>query len=319
MARAQRVRTSRPLRARPPGRPRVQARARLPALSADHGWRAEAKECRWRGRVPSARSRSSGAGRRAHTEERRPLGGESLLGAPHFVRTVCGQGAASGAPTRGFHAVGSGPGDGALSGVARIQPPMNRPTSATIALTWPYCPSDTAEPPLAIRATTRCGPGTTCWPPGARPPAANVGLALLRLTCHAGSAQVALVADGIPWLGFVVFPQYRRVKGHNVVNARRRLHRRIDDYRQGRIAFGVLDASVQGWVNHVRYADSWGLRRHVFAALPPIIPPDRRESSAPRVLSCIAEPEAVAGTLADGSIIGRRTARRAARYDEGTT
>ena len=28
-------------------------------------------------------------------------------------------------------------------------------------------------------------------------------------------------------------------------------------------AFAEFDASVQGWINHVRYADSWGLRRHV--------------------------------------------------------
>ncbi|MCC6923145.1 MAG: hypothetical protein IT525_08775 [Nitrosomonas sp.] len=27
--------------------------------------------------------------------------------------------------------------------------------------------------------------------------------------------------------------------------------------------FCEFDASVQGWVNHARFADSWGLRRHV--------------------------------------------------------
>jgi len=29
-----------------------------------------------------------------------------------------------------------------------------------------------------------------------------------------------------------------------------------------------VDASVQGWVNHVRYGDTWGLRRALLAALP---------------------------------------------------
>ena len=28
-----------------------------------------------------------------------------------------------------------------------------------------------------------------------------------------------------------------------------------------------LDASVKGWINHVGYAHTWGLRRHVFRAL----------------------------------------------------
>jgi hypothetical protein len=48
-----------------------------------------------------------------------------------------------------------------------------------------------------------------------------------------------------------------------VVNFRRRLTDRIGDYEAGRISFGELDASVKGWVNHVRYANTWGLRGHV--------------------------------------------------------
>jgi hypothetical protein len=35
-----------------------------------------------------------------------------------------------------------------------------------------------------------------------------------------------------------------------------------------------LDASVQGWINHVRFADTWGLREHIFASHP--MPPHRR-------------------------------------------
>jgi len=33
----------------------------------------------------------------------------------------------------------------------------------------------------------------------------------------------------------------------------------------GTIPFAEFDASVCGWINHVRHADSWGLRRHVLA------------------------------------------------------
>lgn len=28
-------------------------------------------------------------------------------------------------------------------------------------------------------------------------------------------------------------------------------------------SFAAFDASMQGWINHVRHADSWGLRQHV--------------------------------------------------------
>jgi hypothetical protein len=48
-----------------------------------------------------------------------------------------------------------------------------------------------------------------------------------------------------------------------VVEATRRLGERFEAWRAGHISFGELDASVQGWINHVRYADTWGLRRHV--------------------------------------------------------
>ena len=92
-------------------------------------------------------------------------------------------------------------------------------------------------------------------------------LARLRLTIHEGPAQVVPVENGIPWLGFVVFPTHRRVKARKVRGATSRLSGRLDDYLAGHIPFAELDASVKSWVNHIRYADTWGLRRHVFAGL----------------------------------------------------
>jgi hypothetical protein len=71
------------------------------------------------------------------------------------------------------------------------------------------------------------------------------------------------VRCGIPWLGFVVYPSHRRVKSRKVVEASRRLAARFDAWRAGRISFGEFDATVQGWIAHVRHADSWGLREHV--------------------------------------------------------
>ncbi len=95
-------------------------------------------------------------------------------------------------------------------------------------------------------------------------------LAGLRLTIHDQEAQVLECRAGIPWLGFIVYPDHRLLKRRNVVNARQRLMERLDDYFAWRISFAELDASVQGWINHVRYADTWGLRGHLFATLPPI-------------------------------------------------
>jgi RNA-directed DNA polymerase len=85
----------------------------------------------------------------------------------------------------------------------------------------------------------------------------------LRLTIHEPQAQVIPCTHGIPWLGFVVYPTHRRVKARNVVKFSRRLKERWSEYCAGKITFAEFDASVQGWINHVRYADSWGLRQHV--------------------------------------------------------
>jgi RNA-directed DNA polymerase len=91
-------------------------------------------------------------------------------------------------------------------------------------------------------------------------------LAAMRLTLHETETQVAPSRDGIPWLGFVVYPAYRMLKRRNAVNFTRRFERNLDLYQAGRITFAELDASVQGWVNHVRYADTWGLREHILGS-----------------------------------------------------
>jgi len=92
-------------------------------------------------------------------------------------------------------------------------------------------------------------------------------LARLRLVIHEAAAQVVPVGCGIPWLGFVVYPTHRRVKARKVRSTTRRLVDRLDAYHAGEVTFAELDASVKGWVNHVRYADTWGLRRHLLTRL----------------------------------------------------
>ncbi len=88
-------------------------------------------------------------------------------------------------------------------------------------------------------------------------------LGSMRLTIHEPQAQVIPCEQGIPWLGFVVYPTHRRIKSRNVVKFSRRFRDRWSEYCAGKITFAEFDASVKGWVNHVRYADTWGLRKSV--------------------------------------------------------
>ncbi len=88
-------------------------------------------------------------------------------------------------------------------------------------------------------------------------------LATLRLIIHDQKAQVLPTADGIPSLGFIVYPQFRKIKARKVRYSNRRLNHRYHAYCNNQISFAEFNSSVQGWINHVRFADSWGLREQV--------------------------------------------------------
>jgi retron-type reverse transcriptase len=84
----------------------------------------------------------------------------------------------------------------------------------------------------------------------------------LRLTIH-GGAQPKPVTEGIPFLGFIVYPDRRRLKRRKGVYFQRKLKEKIRDFQAGHITLPQLTASVQGWVNHVRYGNTVGLRRAI--------------------------------------------------------
>jgi retron-type reverse transcriptase len=88
-------------------------------------------------------------------------------------------------------------------------------------------------------------------------------LADLRLTIHPG-AHPRPVTEGIPFLGFVVFPDRRRLKRRKGIYYQRQLRTLIEGYRQGIVRRQRIDASVRGWINHVRYANTVGLRKSIF-------------------------------------------------------
>jgi len=87
----------------------------------------------------------------------------------------------------------------------------------------------------------------------------------LRLTIHESKAQPRPVTEGLPFLGFIVFPDHRRLRRRKGVLFQRRFKGRIAAYERGEITFEQLNASVQGWINHVRYGDTWGLREAILS------------------------------------------------------
>jgi hypothetical protein len=81
----------------------------------------------------------------------------------------------------------------------------------------------------------------------------------LRLVVHEERAVPRPVTDGVKFLGFVIFPEKRLLKKEKGVAYQRKLKILLKTASPER-----LKASLQGWVNHLRYGDTWGLRRAIF-------------------------------------------------------
>lgn len=102
-------------------------------------------------------------------------------------------------------------------------------------------------------------------------------LAGLRLTIHEESAPLRPASEGIPFLGFIVFPDHRRLKPARGYEFRRRFWQKQGMAANGEIEPEKLSLSVQGWVAHVAHGDTWGLRRKALSTpLPAGEGPGRR-------------------------------------------
>jgi hypothetical protein len=77
-----------------------------------------------------------------------------------------------------------------------------------------------------------------------------------RLTLHEGSANPKPVTEGIPFLGFQIFPDHRRLKPRKGYMFRRKLF-----YLLKTVSEENIKANVLGWINHVRHGDTFSLRR----------------------------------------------------------
>jgi retron-type reverse transcriptase len=83
----------------------------------------------------------------------------------------------------------------------------------------------------------------------------------LRLRLHEPQCRVFPVTEGIPFLGFKIFPTHRRLKRAKALAFRRRFKRVLREYAAGEIELARVDAVARGWINHASHGDTDGLRR----------------------------------------------------------
>jgi retron-type reverse transcriptase len=89
-----------------------------------------------------------------------------------------------------------------------------------------------------------------------------------RLRLHEHKCQVRRTDQGVTFLGFRVFPEFRLLKRENVVRARRRLRRLQAQYATGELSLDEVTRSVHGWLGHAGFGDTYRLREKIFEEHP---------------------------------------------------
>jgi retron-type reverse transcriptase len=85
----------------------------------------------------------------------------------------------------------------------------------------------------------------------------------LRLLLNGRKSRVYPVEEGVPFLGFRVYPYHRRLLPASVTRARRRLNGLAQEYSAGRIGLADVGRSLAAWIAHAEHGNTQGLRRRV--------------------------------------------------------
>ena len=85
----------------------------------------------------------------------------------------------------------------------------------------------------------------------------------LRVRLHPRKCFVAPVASGFTFLGYRLFPAYRRLDANNVRRFKRRLRQYREAVAEGRMSAGQRDDCVRSWVAHAMHADTAQLRAKI--------------------------------------------------------
>ncbi len=89
----------------------------------------------------------------------------------------------------------------------------------------------------------------------------------LVLSLHRRKTLIFPCTVGVPWLGFRVFDNVRRVNPGNIRRFRRRMRRLKTRYARGAVPFEELPQAVRRWINHALHGDTYCLRKRLFASL----------------------------------------------------
>ena len=87
---------------------------------------------------------------------------------------------------------------------------------------------------------------------------------------HPNKTQIHQTKDGVPFLGFQVFPNYRYVRKAKIKRYRRYLKQNLLSKAKGELSPQQLEDQLNAWLGHIRFGQSkrleymifWYLRQH---------------------------------------------------------
>jgi retron-type reverse transcriptase len=85
-----------------------------------------------------------------------------------------------------------------------------------------------------------------------------------RLTMHPTNPKP--VSEGIPFLGFIVFPFTKRIKRRKAVHFHRTFRKKVNAFHEGKMTLSKLNESVVAWVNHAHYGNTVGIRKKILSS-----------------------------------------------------
>jgi RNA-directed DNA polymerase len=88
-----------------------------------------------------------------------------------------------------------------------------------------------------------------------------------RLLLHPRKAHISPTADGLNLLGYLVFPNHRRLRNDNGHRFSRRLRGFARAYAAGRMTLDDIEPSIMSWIGHARHADTWRLRARILSPI----------------------------------------------------
>ena len=89
-------------------------------------------------------------------------------------------------------------------------------------------------------------------------------LAKLRITIHSGT-HPRPTKEGFSFLGFLIYPDKRRLKPCKGFAYQRKILKLSEAYTRGEILLDGIQSSLQGWINHIHYGNTTGLKKAILS------------------------------------------------------